>query len=185
MTSPKQQAANRRNAQRSTGPKSESGRRSAAINALKHGLSSPIESTVWGSRVIELEALLQSEGLVAAETRELARRVVEYERNLAYQRQRFQDLLDNKPMGPVVSESAQRRLDLEAELQELRASKQTHSIGLDRPLAREIQKFFEQFARWQIRTETRAAVNELKNADRYLRRAANQLIKQLKSVSDL
>lgn len=89
MTSPKQQAANRRNARRSTGPKSEVGRRIAAVNALKHGLSSPVDSTTWGSKVADVEVLLKSEGLGSAETRELARRLVDFERNVDYQRQRF------------------------------------------------------------------------------------------------
>lgn len=128
--------------------------------------------------------MLQSEGLSTAETHALARKVIEYERNQAYQRQRFQDLVSDKPDGLVVPESAQRRLDLAAELEELRASKQTHLIGLDRPSTREIQKLFEKIAKMQVRTATRAVVQEVKNADRYLRRAANQQIKQLKSLDD-
>jgi hypothetical protein len=40
MASEKQIAANRRNAQKSTGPKTESGKRRASLNAFRHGLAS-------------------------------------------------------------------------------------------------------------------------------------------------
>lgn len=43
MTSPKQAAANRRNAQRSTGPRTEAGKALASRNALRHGILSRVE----------------------------------------------------------------------------------------------------------------------------------------------
>jgi hypothetical protein len=42
MASEKQIAANRRNAERSTGPRSVSGKKRASKNALRHGLSKPL-----------------------------------------------------------------------------------------------------------------------------------------------
>ncbi len=42
MASKRQNAANRRNARRSTGPRTEDGRRASSLNALKHGLRSPL-----------------------------------------------------------------------------------------------------------------------------------------------
>jgi hypothetical protein len=45
MASEKQIAANRRNAQRSTGPKTEAGKERASRNALCHGLASPTLSS--------------------------------------------------------------------------------------------------------------------------------------------
>ena len=50
MTSPLQAAANRRNAKRSTGPRTRAGKKAARMNALRHGLSAntvvlPHEST--------------------------------------------------------------------------------------------------------------------------------------------
>ena len=40
MTSPKQERANRRNAQKSTGPKTQEGKAAVRLNAVKHGLLS-------------------------------------------------------------------------------------------------------------------------------------------------
>lgn len=177
MTSPRQKAENSRNAERSTGPKSEAGRRMGSVNALKHGLSSSVDSTIWGSKVADLEALLKMEGLDPTERLELPRRLVDFERNVNYQRQRFLGEVSGEVRQPVMLEGTQKDFEVAAQIAYLRGSKQTHLLGMDRPLAREMQKFFKQIA-------NRDAARELKNADRYLRRAANQLIKQLKSLGD-
>lgn len=184
MTSLKQRAANRRNAQKSTGPRSDSGRSRAAVNALKHGLSSPVESTVWGTKMADLEALLQSEGLGVVQTRDLVRRLVEYERNADDQRRRFLAEELGEPREQVVPKGAKEDLEVAGQIGLLRGSKQTHRIGMDQSLAREMQKFLEQSANRQIREANRKMAREAKNADRYFRRAANQLIKQLKSLVD-
>jgi hypothetical protein len=44
MASERQIAANRQNAQKSTGPRSTSGKKRASNNALRHGLSKPMSS---------------------------------------------------------------------------------------------------------------------------------------------
>ena len=44
MASERQIAANRRNAQKSTGPKSKSGKKLSSMNALRHGLSVPMST---------------------------------------------------------------------------------------------------------------------------------------------
>lgn len=184
MISLKQKAANRRNAKKSSGPKSDAGRRRAAINSVKHGLTAPIESTPWSSKVADLEGLLKSEGLGSSETHELAQRLVEFERNIDYQRQRFQEEVEGRPKKQVIPDGAKQDLEVAGQIALLRGQKQTHLLGMDRPLAREMQKFFEQTAARQVREASRDVAMEVKNADRYLRRAANQLIKKLKSLGD-
>ena len=58
MVSPKKMAANRANAQKSTGPKTPRGKRAISLNALKHGsLSSRIE-VMMGEREEEFDKLL-------------------------------------------------------------------------------------------------------------------------------
>ena len=55
MATPKQIEANRLNAQRSTGPKSEEGRRASSMNAFKSGLDSESQ-TVPGESAEEFAA---------------------------------------------------------------------------------------------------------------------------------
>lgn len=74
---PARLAANRRNALRSTGPKSPSGKRRAARNALKHGLAVPLRTDPGLlDRTEALSRLIAGEGADAARLA-LARRVAE------------------------------------------------------------------------------------------------------------
>ena len=51
MTSPKQKAANRLNAIKSTGPRSTEGTRQASLNAVKHRLSLPVSEQLYGKEI--------------------------------------------------------------------------------------------------------------------------------------
>ena len=42
ISSPRKSAANRRNAQKSTGPRTAAGKAAASLNAVKHGLNTPV-----------------------------------------------------------------------------------------------------------------------------------------------
>ena len=174
MTSLRQRAANRRNAQLSTGPRTKAGLKRAAANALKHGLNAPIDSSFWVDHLEGLSALLQSEGLDPSAAHEIAIRLIEFERNLAYQRQRFLDEVVGKPIITNVCAEAQGDLDAADLVANFRAQGLEAQLfdGLSKREARE------------LRAANRDAAKELKNADRHLRRAANQLIKQLKSIGD-
>jgi hypothetical protein len=75
LTSFRLAAANRRNARRSTGPRTASGKRSVAVNALRHGLS----ISVFADQVLAKEIAELAERLVSGATdprmRELAMEV--------------------------------------------------------------------------------------------------------------
>ena len=182
MATQKQKAANRLNAGRSTGPKSEAGRRRSAVNARRHGLTSSVESSDSGSHIPEIAKLLKEEGLSLEVAQELARRIVQYERNVAYQRECFIDQLANKPLGRVVTDEAQESLDLAQMLIQARTLGKVVIPGIDEKLSKEMEQFFGKVGERQVRAATRDAERELKSADRYLRRAANQMIKQLRGL---
>lgn len=77
MTSARQIAANRRNAQRSTGPRTSAGKARARANALKHGLSRPIaHDPAFNEQVGELAAALAG-GAVDGAIPELARQAAD------------------------------------------------------------------------------------------------------------
>lgn len=61
-------------------------------------------------------------------------------------------------------------LPLVAMMADVRSKGQEKFHRLNKPLALDIQKFFEQTAVRQIRQATQAAVRDLKNSDHYLRR---------------
>lgn len=87
--SPQKRLANRRNALKSTGPKTREGKSRAAANAAQHGLSVPIDPTTAGLQLRAMVAVLAEEGLSPARAQDLALRILELERNLAHQRQLY------------------------------------------------------------------------------------------------
>lgn len=184
MTSQKQRIANRRNSLLSSGPRTEDGQRRSALNALKHGLTAPIESTSWCEKMEILETLLKTDGLNPSQANELAKKMLDYERNTNYQRNRLRAEMKGGAFKPVISQEAQNSLDISKQIELAFENKEAHEVGMDRQLARDTQKFFEKIANAEIRSGNRNAVQELKNADRYMRRAANQLIRQLKTLSE-
>ena len=93
----KQRQANRRNALKSTGPKTRAGKSRAAANAMQHGLSVPIDPTTAGPPLAAMVALLITEGLSAARAQDLALRILELERNLAHQRKLFATWVAHEP----------------------------------------------------------------------------------------
>lgn len=183
MTSLKQRAANRRNALRSTGPRTKDGQRRVSMNALKHGLTAPIEATPWVSAVSDVKALLEADGLAAEARHELARRIVEYERNVAFQRQ----VLLGEAINPAPPDG--NSAELQADLQEIEdliefawVENRAAILRFAQSQARKFVKLHEKIAAKRHRAATRESKDALKSADRYHRRAANQLIKQLKSL---
>jgi hypothetical protein len=89
----KKRAANRRNAQKSTGPKTELGRHISAQNATRHGLSVPLPQYLINLIVEELAELIMRDGVEQLTAYDLAEMIVEYERNLLFLRE---IIIDNK-----------------------------------------------------------------------------------------
>ena len=82
MTNAKRTAANQRNALRSSGPRTDAGKRRSSVNAMRHGLTTSIETSLWWPHLQSLQALLESDGLNPPEARELALCILNYERNV-------------------------------------------------------------------------------------------------------
>ena len=91
--SPQKRQANRRNALRSTGPKSLLGKQRSSGNSLGHGLSTPVAFNFHDPLVDAITEMIAQDGVDSQTANALAGKILEYERNLAYQRELFaQDL---------------------------------------------------------------------------------------------
>lgn len=178
MPSAKQLAANRANAQRSTGPRSTAGRRRAALNALRHGLSSAIESSPLAIHLPQLQRWLVDEGCPAGPARELALRILDFERNLAHLRK---TLIQSGPMLGALPRAAMPG-GWDAQL-----AQRTHAL-LEDPTVTGTQKLLRATARFarfhdkMSRLELEALELRLRRADRHFRRSANQLVKGLQQI---
>ena len=109
QTSLKKRQANRRNALRSTGPKSAEGRKRSSNNSLDHGLSVPVVFDFNDPLVESIIQLVAQEGLDHHTAKDLALKIVEYERNLAYQLELFeqQSFIANHMQPPSPAEEEQ------------------------------------------------------------------------------
>ena len=183
MTSPKQRAANRANALKSTGPKSELGRRRAAVNATQHGLSLPIDTRIYKKEIAAVTRLIRDECESDDQATELAKRIIDFERNEAY----LMKLGDASPMDELKAWTiSSPRLQLNHLIQTHR-NKERASITFTTPNKKpkgkertEEIKFIEDFIKLQDKVligKVRSNERMLDSSVRYQKRAINQLVK--------
>jgi hypothetical protein len=112
VTSPKKINANRANASASTGPKTKQGRARSARNALRHGLSLPIEADPVLTREAEALAREIAGPSANAETLEHARRIAEAQIDLQRVRSARHQLLSRALNDPNYEANASLRQKL-------------------------------------------------------------------------
>ena len=189
MTSPKQRAANRANALKSTGPKSELGRRRAAVNATQHGLSLPIDTRIFKKEIAAVTRLIRDECESDDQATELAKRIIDFERNEAY----LMKLGDASPMNELKAWTiSSPRLQLNHLIQTHR-NKERASVTFTTPNKKpkgkertEEIKFIEDFIKLQDKVligKVRSNERMLDSIVRYQKRAINQLVKGVRFVA--
>jgi len=179
-----QRRANRRNALKSTGPKTKTGKFRASLNAVSHGLSAPVDPSWREGKVSAIEGALKGESLSSADVRHVAEAIFEFERNIAHQRKIFAERHKEDDAGAGKSIVIESEAALTYEIDETLMIDERHG-GPDedeRAWLIEAQKFMRRQQRLQHARAKRDAVGEIVRADRYLRRAANQLVKALKAT---
>jgi hypothetical protein len=184
--SPQKRQANRRNALKSTGPRSRRGKQSSSLNALRHGLSGGADLRLNDPDVSSISALIELDGVEPRQATELAIKIIDYEKNLAYQRQ----LLDGLALQSLPEPNIQALLKV--------------SFGREIEMLDDIaEEEFELKGRYNLRDLKFVAMMKLKmtrmvlrpyrqrqrehakgvaNSVRYLKRSGNQLIKSLKGL---
>ena len=184
--SPQKRQANRRNALKSTGPRSRRGKQSSSLNALRHGLSGGADLRLNDPDVSAISALIELDGVEPQQATELAIKIIDYEKNLAYQRQ----LLDGSALQSLP----------EPDIQALLKGSFGREIEMLDDL---VEGEFELKGRYNLRDLKFVAMMKLKmtrmvlrpyrqrqrehakgvaNSVRYLKRSGNQLIKSLKGL---
>lgn len=192
MTSPAKRAANRRNALKSTGPRGAEGRRKVSLNATKHGLSVPLDEFLRGPQILLVAGLIHPECSTNEEANELARRILDFERNEAVQRGYLQEDASCEMLEDPRAWSHQRRLqatrqqfsefdEVQDFLEEFTATGQ--AISSDQLQVITLRRQMTQAAYAQAKRDFFKAQKERVQSLRYLRRAGNQLVKGVRSLA--
>jgi len=183
MSSFAQRRANRRNALKSTGPKTKTGKFRASLNAVSHGLSAPADPAWREGKASAIKVALKGEGFDDTDLGRIAETILEFERNIAHQREIFATRQAGDDEGAGESGPPEDKAALSDEVDEMLMIDERHG-GPDedeRAWLIEAQTFMRRQHRLQHARAKRDAVEEILRADRYMRRAANQLVKALKA----
>jgi hypothetical protein len=183
MTSLKKRQANRANALKSTGPKTPAGMRSASLNATSHGLSVATDPKLLDPTAERVASLIASDGIDPDVARELAAKIIDYERNMAHQRSL------SMPPPTIPPEVAARELErmqqdvpeIDMLLDDLERDLHTKGRVSPRKLRGHTRLIGKLTASWQ-KMQNKILPVKPSVSRRYLLRATNQLIKGLKRL---
>jgi len=184
MASRRQIRANRRNATRSTGPRTPAGLLRASRNARTHGLSIALDPAFLEPQFSRLVSLLLEEGLQTSSARALALKILDFERNAARQEEFFA----RRQQGVLVdvraiTEAAYLEDPMRGPLEAFAAGHTHPELSEADETIREGARFLVKLGRERLARQIQIASREAPESIRYYRRAGNQLIKALKKLS--
>lgn len=191
MTTHKQVESNRRNAARSTGPNTVSGKRAASVNAIRHALSIPLDPLLSCLMIDELVDALDGEVPDPTQARTLAIRILEYERNLAHQRALFDGGEDffggqNLPDGSSAGSNEVQPQEMPGLLKLSGAGRaELAGMGLGHLTPKDLRQLSslrKSGLKLIERTQRRRKRNDAVNSVRYLKRSSNQLFKFIRGL---
>jgi hypothetical protein len=186
MTSPKKRLSNRRNAQLSTGPKTTLGKRAASSNAFRHGFSVSMPKSILSPLVKKIADLLVDDVPDDTQAKDLAEKIIEYERNMEAFRQSEDDLLNRADPLPL---HAPDKYGGRREMDAAMALVRNHVFPMLGPLPPEGRSTYKERLDYikSAKSIYKQHIVQIKDQvdshnNRYLRRARNQLIKALRRV---
>ena len=184
--SPQKRQANRRNALKSTGPRSRRGKQNSSLNALRHGLSGGADLRLNDPDVSSIASLIELDGVEPQQATELAIKILDYEKNLAYQRQ----LMDGSALQTLPEPDFQALLktyfgreikfldDLAEEEFELTGRYNLRDLKFVHRMKLKMTRMVLRPYRKRQREHAKGVTNSV----RYLKRSGNQLIKSLRAL---
>jgi len=194
MTSLRKRQANRVNALKSTGPKTAPGRRAASRNATTHGLSVATDPASLDPTAAAVAALLSVGGVDQAVARDLAAKIVDYERCMDHQRA----LLAQQPIPPMTQQQQEQRhqgllarmFATELDMLDGILEEQVHlhgrvlksDLNSHISMKHRMNKLAAKIQAKSDRSSQQQAKRREMGAARHYKRATNQLIKGLKAL---
>ena len=193
VVSVKQRAANRVNSLKSTGPRSEEGKFRAKLNAAKHGLSLPVDERVFADQIKTIAQLIRDDCETDAQAAELAKRIIDFERNEAFLQDFNEEALHDEikawgfdPKTLALAQLAQAHRNKQMVSTTFTLPPKDYPVKLKGKERIEEIKFLEGFLRLEsnaILSRVRSAKNSNLTALRYQKRAINQLVKGVRIVA--
>jgi hypothetical protein len=189
MTSAKNRAANHANGLRFQAGLKKEGLRQASLNSLKHGLSLPVDEVEFGKEISQIAELILPECTDLFQAQELARRIIDFERNEAFLRDHNDAHLDAQMrawyLGPHCAKLHQllrlhrdkKKVDLTFTTANLQPKGQERTDEI---------KFIVDFMRLQeisFLSKFRHSKRLKDSAVRYQKRSLNQLIKGVNRIA--
>ena len=189
MTSAKKRAANRANGLHLQAGRKKEGLRQASLNAMKHGLSLPVDEVGFGKEIFQIAELIRDECTDFSQAQEMARRIIDFERNEAFLRQHSSAHIDAQMwvwyLGP--HRAKLRHLEhLHRQKKKVDVAFTTSNLQPKGQERTDEIKFIEDFMKLQknsFLSKFRHSKRLKDSAVRYQKRSLNQLIKGFNGVA--
>ena len=186
-SSPQKRQANRRNALKSTGPRSRRGKQNSSLNALRHGLSGGADLRLNDPDVSAISALIERDGVEPQQATELAIKIIDYEKNLAYQRQLMDGSILQSLPEPDIQALLKTYFGREIKFLDDLADEEFEQTGAynlrDLRFVVRMKLKMSRRVLKPYRRRQREHAKGVANSMRYLKRSGNQLIKSLRALS--
>jgi hypothetical protein len=183
MSSLRRRQANRANSKLSTGPATRLGRLRSSRNATTHGLSRPIDPIAFGPLLNQVRDVLVSEGFDPRQAQEIALKILDYERNIALQRELHQKRLEGRLVDAIgIADHVYELQPMMAWVEEFSVERLFPEIPEYEEPLREAAKWVVKRSRERVSRQVQFARRRAPESVRYLRRASNQLIKALRRL---
>lgn len=189
MRSAKKRLTNHANGLHFQAVRKKEGLRPVSLNAMKHGLSLPVDEAGFGKEISQIAELIRDECADLAQAQEVAKRIIDFERNEAFLRDHSDTHLEAQMrawyLGPRCAKLHQlvrlhrekKKVDLTFTTPNLQPKGQERTDEI---------KFIEDFMKLQensFLSKFRHSKRLKDSAERYQKRALNQLIKGVNQMA--